>query len=136
MSKPFTKHIAFLLFVTLMTNLGVWGFSASRLAHELEHNGMAQVAASHQHVHHHHDVDHDEHRDHDEGDDDDGALGASQHQVLHAVDHLQFFPDTAFGGAFVPAVASATAIHFTEQSLPLPTFDPPFRPPRGGATTA
>lgn len=130
MSKPFTKHIAFLLFVMLMTNLGVWGFSANRLAHELEHNGMAQAASSHQHAHQHAgNAIHDD-------DDDDDPPGASQHRVLHAVDHLQFFPGTAFGGAFVAAVASATQMRFTEQSLPLPTFDPPFRPPRGGATTA
>ena len=132
MSKPVTKYIAFLLFVILMTNIGVWGFSGARLAHELEHDGMEQ-AASHEHAHVHH-VHHVHHGD--EAGDDDDAPGVSEHQVLHAVDHLQFFPDTALSGAFVPTMASGVSLHFTEQHLPPPTFAPPFRPPRSGAFTA
>jgi hypothetical protein len=127
MSKPFTKHIAFLLFVIFMTNIGVWGFSAARLAHEVEHNGkVEQAAASHQHAQSHH------------ADDaaDDDAPDVSEHQTLHAVDHLQLFDDTALSGAFAPSMASVASSHFTEQTLPLPNFDLPFRPPRSGAFPA
>lgn len=126
MSKPFLKHIAFLMFVIFMTNIGVWGFSGARLAHELEHNGIEQAAAAHQHVAV---VDHDAVVDNND-DDDERAPGSAAHQVLHAVDHLQFFPDTALGSVFAPVRANVVLLHFTEQSLPLPTLDPLFRPPR------
>lgn len=118
MNKRLTKHIAFLMFVIFMTNIGVWGFSGARLAHEFEHNGIEQAATAHQHV------------DVDDSDDDDRAPGLAAHQVLHAVDHLQFFPDTAPSGAFAPARANIVLLHFTEQALPQPALDPLFRPPR------
>ncbi|MFT5642712.1 MAG: hypothetical protein ACI83P_000239 [Janthinobacterium sp.] len=115
------------MFVIIMANIGVWGFSGARFAHQLEHNGIKQAVA-HQHVAV---VDYDASVDSNYNDDDDDRTpGSAAHQVLHAVDHLQFFPDTALGGAFAPAKASVMLLHFTEQALPLPTLDPLFRPPR------
>jgi hypothetical protein len=126
MSKPFTKHVAFFLFVIFMTNIGVWGFSAARLAHEVEHNGkVEQASASHQHG-----------PSQQVAATDDDAPDVAEHQTLHAVDHVQLFPDTALNGAFVPTMASVMPPHFTEHTLPLPNFDLPFRPPRSGAFPA
>jgi hypothetical protein len=127
MSKPFPKHIAFLIFVIFMTHVGAWGFSSAKLAHEFEHNdnGIKQAATAHQYV--------DTavvNIDDDDDDDDDLGLDLVEHQVLHAVDHLQFFPDTALGCVFSPARANIVLLHFTEQALPLLTLEPLLRPPR------
>jgi hypothetical protein len=121
MSKPLPKHIAFLIFVIFMTHVGVWGFSSAKLAHEFEHNGIKQAAATHQYV----DI-----AVVNIDDDNDLGLDLAEHQVLHAVDHLQFFPDTALGCIFSPARANIVLLHFIEQSLPLLTLEPLLRPPR------
>jgi hypothetical protein len=129
MGKAFTKHIAFFLFVVMMTNLGVWGFSGAKLKHEIAHNSLELAPSAHQHV----DLN-------PAGDsatsDRDNKLRAFEHQVLHAVDHVQLFPDTALNGAFAPSETGTLQTHFVAQSLPLPTYDPPFRPPCGGALPA
>lgn len=128
MSKRLIKHLAFLLFVMFMTNLGVWSFGTARLAHELAHSGQVEQAAlTHQ--------DTDSQSANDTADNSE-VPSASDHHVLHAVDHPQLFPDTALSGEFVPTMASLVLLRFTEQALPLPTFDLPFRPPRSGALPA
>jgi hypothetical protein len=119
--KPILKHIAFLLFVILMTNIGVWGFSSARLAHELEHNGIEQVANAHEHA----DV-----AISDDANDDDGMPNLAEHQTLHAVDHLHFFPDTSANVVLTSGNANIALLHFTERTLPFPALDPLFRPPR------
>jgi hypothetical protein len=120
-SKPILKHVVFLLFVIFMTNIGVWGFSAARLAHELEHNGIGQVANAHEHA----DV-----AIIDDASDDDGMPDLAEHQTLHAVDHLQFFPDTSTNVVLTSGNANIARLHFTERTLPFPALDPLFRPPR------
>jgi hypothetical protein len=127
MSKSFTKQIAYALFVILMTNMLVWDASAARLAHELEHNGRTEEAvASDRHAHEPQAAGA---ADHDES-------GGAAHQVLHAVDHVQFFPDTSMTGRIAPAAPKLERLHATEQSLPFASFDPPFRPPRSGVFPA
>ncbi|MBC7857840.1 MAG: hypothetical protein H7Z39_03500 [Burkholderiaceae bacterium] len=129
MSKAFTKHIAFFLFVAMMTNLGVWGFSGAKLKHEIAHNIMELAPSAHQHAFLR-----------PAGDsaitERDNKLRAFEHQVLHAVDHLKLFPDTALNDAFAPSADGMLQTHFVVQSLPLSTYDPPFRPPSGGALPA
>ncbi|MFT5531871.1 MAG: hypothetical protein ACI8WM_002112 [Burkholderiaceae bacterium] len=125
------KHIAVLLFVIVMTNLCVWSFSADRLAHELEHNHVALVTAAHAHV----DAAGVELEERSSSsyiidNDNEAPSGFVAHQVLHAVDHLQFFPDTAPSRMFLSAMVSIAPLHFTEQALPALTRDPLFRPPR------
>lgn len=122
MSKAFTQHIAFFLFVVMMANLGVWGFSGAKLKHEIAHNSLALAPSAHQHEDAHPAGD-------NAANDGDAKLLAFEHQVLHAVDHLQLFPDTALNGAFAPSEAGTLQTHFVAQSLPLSTYDPPFRPP-------
>jgi hypothetical protein len=123
-SKPTLKHVAFLLFVIFMTNIGVWGFSAARLAHELAHNGIEQVASA-ANAHEHINVAISE-----EASDDDGMPGLAEHQTLHAVDHLHFFPDTSARVVLTSGKANIALPHFTERALPFPALDPLFRPPR------
>lgn len=120
------KHIAVLLFVIVMTNICVWSFSADRLAHALEHVSIAQVADLHEHTVA---VDRDSLADID-NDSDERASSLAAHQVLHAIDHLQFFPDTTPGRGFLSAGTNIASLHFTEHVLPLPARDPLFRPPR------
>jgi hypothetical protein len=135
MSKAFTRHIAFFLFVIMMANLGVWGFSGAKLKHEIAHNSLELAPSAHQHgdMHQHEDA-------HPAGDnaanDGDAKLLAFEHQVLHAVDHVQLFPDTALNGAFAPSETGTLQTDFVAQPLPLSTYDPPFRPPCGGALPA
>lgn len=129
MSKAFTKHIAFFLFVVMMANLGVWGFSGAKLKHEIAHNSLELAPSAHQHT--------DLRLPGDSTDNDrDNKLRAFEHQVLHAVDHVQLFPDTALNDAFAPCADGLLQTHFVAQSLPLSTYDPPFRPPCGGALPA
>lgn len=128
MSKLFTKPIAFLLLVMLMANMAVWGFSGAKLKHEIEHNGVERAPASHQHASLR--LAGDTSNDHDK------KLSAFEHQVLHAVDHVQLFPGTALSGAFLPVAAGTLSTHFVEQFLPLSTYDTPYRPPCRGALTA
>ncbi|MEB0134645.1 hypothetical protein QN362_04805 [Actimicrobium sp. CCC2.4] len=120
------KHIAVLLFVIVMTNMCVWSFSADRLAHALEHVSIAQVADAHGYTI---TADSDGLADID-NDGDERAAGLVAHQVLHAIDHLQFFPDTTPGRRFLSAGTNIASLHFTEHVLPLPARDPLFRPPR------
>jgi hypothetical protein len=120
--KSTLKHIALLLFVIFMTNIGVWVFSAARLTHELEHNGIEQVANAHEHVN--------IALSDATNDDDDGMPDLAEHQTLHAADHLQFFADTSAHVVLTSGIATLALRHFTERTLPFPALDPLFRPPR------
>lgn len=129
MSKAFTKHIAFFLFVVMMANLGVWGFSGAKLKHEIAHNSLEQAPSAHQHAFL-------RPAGNSAINERDNKLIAFEHQVLHAVDHVQLFPDTALNGAFAPSAAAMQQTHFVARSLPLSTYDPPFRPPSGAVLPA
>lgn len=130
MRKSLSNYLAFFLFVMFMTNSGAWTGSSVRLAHEMAHIGqLDQDAGGHEHAHlGQSDGDHE-----DRGNE---VLGKSTHQALHAVDHLQFFPDTAFGGFSMLAADANVPPQFVTLRLPLPSYDPPFRPPCSDALTA
>ncbi|MFZ6760547.1 hypothetical protein ACO0K9_25360 [Undibacterium sp. Ji50W] len=122
MSKPFIQRLAILMLVIFMTNLGAWNLSSTRIKHELEHDGRPEVsAASHQHAF----------LLHDKNASRDAERATVEHQMLHAVDHLQFFPDTTSLLAFHAPLASAASWYFTQQTLPFSTYDTPYRPPCG-----
>jgi len=121
MSRPFTKYLSLAVLVIFMTNMGVWSFHSNWLAHELEHSGTLEVmAATADHA-------------------DAGKLGAladnnekspatMDHQLLHAVDHLQFFPGAVIDGIFA-SQPGAVRYHCTSFNVALATFETPFRPP-------
>jgi hypothetical protein len=122
MSKLLTKTLAFTLFAIFLMNMAAWGFSSHRLAHEIEHSRQfAPMMLALEHG--------DSYRNEVLDADDDGTPGASEHQFLHAVDHLQLFPMTVFYGTH-PSLPSTVLPHFIFRTLPLATLDPPFRPPR------
>lgn len=127
MSKPFIQRLAILMLVIFMTNLGAWNLSSTRIAHELEHDGRPEMsAASHQHAFL-------LHAKNASMDDDRATV---EHQMLHAVDHLQFFPDTTSQLAFQAPLANGASWYFTEQTLPFSTYDTPYRPPCGEISLA
>ncbi len=110
------KLIAVLLLLVMVTNLCVWDSSSNRIAHQLGHMTLADGNAwTHGHV---------------AGTNTDGmSKGKLAHQILHAVDHLQLFPDTQAGGAWLPPVLAGA---FTPHSDTVPaagTPEPPYRPP-------
>ena len=125
MSKCLARYIAFFLFVMFMTNIGLWSFSAARLNHEHEHSAKIEQAALAHHSAHSQAAE-DGANEHAPVD----APSVAEHQILHAVDHPQLFPDTGLSGQFAPSMDSLILPRFTEQALPLPVFDLPFRPPR------
>jgi hypothetical protein len=128
MPKFLVRRAAFLMLVMFLTNLGAWGYSGAHLAHEIDHIGKMDLGAT---AH-----EHDRHHDGTYALDDDDDSSVAAHQVLHAVDHLQFFPDTATKSDLVAAAGGVIPLHFGEQSPPLPASDLPFRPPRRGVLLA
>lgn len=122
MSKLLTKTLAFALFAIFMVNMAAWSFSSHRLAHEIEHSRkvMQMMLVLEDGGSYQQDV-MDAY--------DDNAPSASEHQFLHAADHLQLFPSTVFYG-IPPSLPSTVLSHFIFRTLPFAAFDPPFRPPR------
>lgn len=121
MSRLFTKYLSLAMLVIFMTNIGMWSFHSNWLAHELEHNGPhEQMTAS---------VDHaDVHKIGALADNDEKSTGAMEHQLMHAIDHLQLFQGAIIDGVF-SFLPSAARYHFTPPNMALATFEAPFRPP-------
>ena len=122
MSKLFPKTLAFALFAIFMVNMVAWSFNSHRLAHEIEHSReFAEMTLS---------LEPGENLNNDLVDSGaDDAPSATEHQLLHAIDHLQFFPGIVFYGA-IPFLPSTALFDFMLLTLPHAAFDPPFRPPR------
>lgn len=121
MSRLFTKYISLAMLVFFMGNMGVWSFHSNWLAHELEHNGTLELMTA--------SVDHaDVHKIDALADNDEKSPAAMEHQLLHAVDHLQLFPGAVIDGIF-SFLPSAVRYHFTSFNVALATFEAPFRPP-------
>ncbi|MFZ6872637.1 hypothetical protein ACO0LF_11260 [Undibacterium sp. Di27W] len=118
MSKSFIQRLAVILLVIFMTNLGAWNLNSSRITHALEHDGRPEVSTSAPQ----HDA---------RNTDRDNGHSAIEHQMLHAVDHLQLFPDTTALLTFHAPLAPDSSWHFTAQLLPFSTYDAPYRPPCG-----
>ena len=119
MSKLLKKTIAFTLFAIFMVNMAAWSFSSSRLAHEIENSRESVQAMLLEHLESHQ----------PDGMNDGDAPSASEHQLLHAADHLQFFPITVFYKTH-SSLPSTILSHFIFRTLPLAALVPPFRPPR------
>ena len=118
MSKLFRKSISLAMFVVFMANPGVWNFQAKWLAHEIEHStgfALMTLQLDHADAHHH------------DGEDD--GPSASEHQLMHAFDHLQLFPGTTVIAHFSlphdPVLAD-----FSLPSVTLAASESPYRPPR------
>lgn len=109
------------MLVIFMTNIGLWSFHSNWLAHELEHNDTLELMTA--------SVDHaDVHKIDASADIDEAAPSAMEHQLMHAVDHLQLFPGAIIDGIF-SFLPSAVRYHFTVFNVALATFEAPFRPP-------
>lgn len=121
MSRLFTKYLALAVLVIFMANMGVWSFHSNWLAHELEHSGTLELMTA--------SVDHaDVHKINALADNDEKSPAAMEHQLLHAVDHLQLFPGAITSGIF-SFLPGAVRYHFTSANVALATFEAPFRPP-------
>ena len=122
MSKLFIKHLALALLVIFMTNIAVWSDHSSWLAHELEHvSSLTSMTVA------------DDHAAAYDGntavDREENMPDTIEHQLLHAVDHLQLFPSPTASGTFL-SLPSVERSYFTPIIVALATFDTPFRPPR------
>jgi hypothetical protein len=93
----------------------MWSFQSKWLTHEIEH-----------HVQHLPMTAMDEYVD---AVDNKELPGGIEHQLLHAVDHVQLFV-TIFSDLVSLFAPSALFFHFTSVALPCATFETPFRPPR------
>lgn len=121
MSRLFTKYLSLAMLVIFMTNIGLWSFHSNWLAHELEHNDTHELTTA--------SVDHtDVHKIGALADGDEKSTGAMEHQLMHAVDHLQLLHGAVIDGIF-SFLPSAVRYHFTSFDVALATFEAPFRPP-------
>ncbi|MDP3672660.1 MAG: hypothetical protein WA191_12785 [Telluria sp.] len=116
MFSALRKSVALAMFVIFMANLGLWNFQA-QLDHGLDHTTYPALAL--QGADHVHDA---------PGHDDD-ASGASQHQLLHAADHVHPYPAAAFAHIEV-ALHEARSDAFRAPFVPAATSESLFRPPR------
>lgn len=122
MYKLLTKSIAFMMVAIFMVNAAAWSFSTHRIAHNIEHSRQlpqGDATAINGNIHY----------DAAVNVDNDSATNGTEHKFLHAVDHLQYFPSTAFYGlsASVPKTVLGKILLC---ALPFASFDAPFRPPR------
>ena len=106
------------MLVIFMTNMGVWSFHSNWLAHELEHSGTLELMQA--------SADHDD--AYGPADNNEESPATMDHQLLHAVDHLQLFPGAVIDGIFA-SLPGAVRYHFTSFNVALATFETPFRPP-------
>lgn len=109
------------MLIVFLTSFGARSCNLEWLAHELDHDSRATIAAS---SHDHSPLPYTN----------DGSgqkpVSDSEHQLLHAVSDGHLFMGTAIKLSWVPS----TQTMFTLSSspvLPLAAFDPPFRPPQG-----
>ena len=110
------------MFVIFMANMGVWSFQTKWLAHEIGHNtDLASMTLPIGHA----DAYHDQYVNAD----DEGAPSVSEHQLLHAVDHLQLFPSTTAIAHF-PLSRNPVLADFSLPSVAPAASESPFRPPR------
>jgi len=126
-----SHHIVVLLLVMLMTCVSAWTSGAAGLAHQLEHalDGAAVADAPH---HHHAQQEQQRHSDPADA----GSTAGAEHQMLHAVDHLQFFHGSGVQARLALKATDADPLRFIAQPLPLASIDPPFRPPRSPLLSA
>ena len=122
MSKPYSKFFAFALFAIFMVNTLAWSMDTHRINHDLEHSReftQAVISIEQGDAHHHEQL----------ALDDDDTPNVTEHQLLHAVDHIQLFLSSIFCGS-LPALRDLVTPQMISSALPLAAFHPPFRPPR------
>lgn len=110
------KCIAVLLLLVMVTNLCVWDSSRNRIAHQLGHVTLADGNAwTHSHA--------------AASDASTMSKGTLAHQILHAVDHLQLFPDTPGIDVGAVPVPATLLPHHSDIAPPHGASEPPYRPP-------
>lgn len=110
------RFVAVLMLVVLAANGYVWDSSSVRMEHQIIHLGhLDQGASNHTHATLARA----------------GGPGQSSalHQVLHAVDHLQYFAEQPVSPSLPIPDAGTSLIGFSEPAPALRELDPPFRPP-------
>ena len=125
MISQFRKSIALAMFVIFMANVVVSGFHTAWVAHEIEHDkARAQLTVPGDHF-----AAHDYLADASAGDDDQGALSTTEHQLLHAADHLQLLPAT-IASSILPLPHGLNFPIARSSAAPFTASESPFRPPR------
>lgn len=115
------KSLALMLFVIFMANCGFWNFQI-QLDHDLEHASHPSLAL--------HGADHE--HDFDDAaapEREDGAPAESQHQLLHAVDHIQPYPAAMAAHLIVPPHDTPADV-FRTPFVSAAAVESLFRPPR------
>lgn len=127
MSRLLAKTISLAMLAIFIASMGAWSLNAKRLAHEFEHSKQLALLASIDHA--------DAHKLKDSSAPDKESLSDSEHQIVHAVDHIQPFPIPTLDGFFA---APSGSVHssFVLHAVPLAEFEAPFRPPRSASSLA
>lgn len=123
MTGSIRKCVSLLMLLVLLTNVCVWDSSGVRLAHQIVHvEQIDQGANNHAHS----------------GLATGVKLGKASvlHQVLHAVDHLQYAAGVpSLPGLHLPGPGAAP-VPAPESAPTLAALEPPYRPPSGAAGLA
>ena len=109
------QSVALVLLVVMTINLCVWDSSRGRVAHQLVHIGMLDDnAGNHSHAALPSEV-----------------VGKTKlaHQVLHAVDHLQLFPNTQVSLYQLAAAPAVFPPAVSDLAPAKGAAEPPYRPP-------
>ena len=116
-----------------MVNIG--NVSTDRLVHELQHDYQVEHVVAAQHHEFQAGSDDIYYADADAGKSADEKsiakerLHTSEHQLFHALNHLQFFPDLFQLNVLLSPEPSLAPLRWEVQLPPFSSFDPPLRPP-------
>lgn len=134
MSVSFAKYLALLILAMHMASISV--VNNTSLQHDLEHdNGVKHSLTG---IHHslHPQTATTTYSEADDSDPDCKSFDLTEHQMLHALNHLQFFPDMPMADLVRAPLTNTAPLQFDTQFLPLPTIDLPLRPPQSSLLLA
>lgn len=121
MRASLKKIVSLTMLVIFMMGIGASGFNAKRLAHEIDHARHAlNVLADHEHAP----------QPDNDADPNPEAFNNSDHQLLHAMDHVEPILISSVFDAFPESSERITPMPSDMFKIPPADPEPPFRPPR------
>lgn len=131
MKDSFTNYVVSLILAVFMTSIS--NMSTNSLVHDLQHdNDVKHTVSGIHHSLHQFESGTSNTADAEDVDPDCKRIDTSEHQILHALNHLQFFPNMLLAEVVRVALASTPPLQFDPQFLPLSNIDLPLRPPQNG----
>ncbi|WP_287027674.1 hypothetical protein [Herbaspirillum sp.] len=115
MKNALCKRIALLMLAIFIANISIAHIRTQWLQHEVEH--ALHDMPTNSDGHHLDDGDHD-------------ILNGAEHQLMHAVDHIQPLPSVQAATPHRLAMASLVVFSRLAFLIPESVFPAPFRPPR------